>query len=101
MTVNKIIASSKKANYLILNEIDLNELLANSELIMEEDTYISDKIRLLKFKDELIFQEKTTNNEYLIRIIKTKREAEKLIKERLEIYEKMWDGCGCKVDYYT
>jgi len=101
MTINKIIDSAKNKKYLIINENDLNELLTNSELLIEENTYISDKIRLLKINDDLILQEKTTKDEYLIRHIKTKAEAEKLIKERLEIYEKMWDGCGCKVDYYN
>ena len=100
MNLEKIILTAKKKKYLIIDENDLNKLLLNSELILEENTYISDKIRLLKIKDDLILQEKTTNGEYLIRYIKTKAEAEKLIKERLEIYERMWDGCGCKVDYY-
>ena len=100
MNINKIIASAKNKKYLEISETDLNELLSNSKLIQEENTYISDKIRLLKIKDDLILQEKTTKGEYLIRYIKTKKEAEELIKARLKIYEKMWDGCGCKVDYY-
>jgi len=78
----------------------LNEILLKSKILIEKDTHISDKIRLLKFNDELILQEKTTKDEYLIRIMKSKEEAEELIKERLEIYDKMWDGCGCKVNYY-
>ena len=100
MNINKIIATAKNKKYLEISETDLNELLSNSKLIQEENTYISDKIRLLKIKDDLILQEKTTKGEYLIRYIETKKEAEELIKARLKIYEKMWDGCGCKVDYY-
>jgi len=100
MNFEKIILTAKKKKYLAIDENDLNELLTNSELILEENTYISDKIRLLKIKDDLILQEKTTNDEYLIRIIESKKEAEELIQQRLDIYEKMWDGCGCKVDYY-
>jgi hypothetical protein len=69
-------------------------------MIIEENTHISDKIRLLKFKDELILQEKTTKDEFLIRKIKTQKEAEDFIKQRLEIYNRMWDGCGCRVNYY-
>ena len=68
--------------------------------MIEKDTFISDKIRLLKIDNELIIQEKTTKDELLIRSVKSKDEAEKLISERIEIYEKMWDGCGCKVNYY-
>jgi hypothetical protein len=100
MNVEGIILSVKKKKYLIISEAELNELLSNSILIIEENTYISDKIRLLKFKEELILQEKTTKDEYLIRLMSTKKDAEVLIKERLEIYNRMWDGCGCKVNYY-
>jgi predicted site-specific integrase-resolvase len=100
MNLPKAVASAKKKKYLIISELELKELLALSKIIIEENTYISDKIRLLKFKDELILQEKSTKDEYLIRIMKTKKEAEELIKERLEIYNRMWDGCGCRIDYY-
>jgi hypothetical protein len=100
MNLEKILISTKKKNYSIISKEDLNEILLKSKILIEKDTHISDKIRLLKFNDELILQEKTTKDEYLIRIMKSKEEAEELIKERLEIYDKMWDGCGCKVNYY-
>ncbi len=100
MNVEGIISSAKKKKYLIISEAELNELLSNSILILEENTYISDKIRLLKFKDELILQEKTTKDEFLIKNMKTQREAEDFIRDRLEIYNRMWDGCGCRVNYY-
>lgn len=100
MNLERIISSVKKNKYLIISEPELNELLSHSKMIIEENTYISDKIRLLKFNDDLILQEKTTKDEYLIRVMKSKKETEQLIKQRLEIYNRMWDGCGCKVDYY-
>ena len=100
MNLERIISSIKKKKYLIICEPELNELLSNAKIIIEENTYISDKIRLLKFEDDLIIQEKTTKNEYLIKNVKTKKEAEELIKERLDIYNRMWDGCGCRIDYY-
>jgi hypothetical protein len=100
MDIQKIINSLRKKKYLEVSKEEVNELLAVSKLLIEENTYISDKIRLLEFKSDLLLQEKTTNDEFLIRIVKTKKEGEELIKERLEIYNRMWDGCGCKVDYY-
>lgn len=100
MSINKIVPGLKKKKYLSISKEELSELLSHSKILIEKDTFISDKIRLLKFNDELILQEKTTKDELLIRSAKSKDKAEKLISERLEIYEKMWDGCGCKVDYY-
>ena len=60
MNLERIISSIKKENYLIISEVELNDLLSDSELIIEENTYISDKIRLLKDKTDLLIQEKST-----------------------------------------
>ncbi|MEJ2105070.1 MAG: hypothetical protein P8X47_10905 [Ignavibacteriaceae bacterium] len=100
MNAQKILFAAKRDKYYIINKEELEKLLSESETIIEKDTHISDKIRLLKLDDDLIIQEKTTKDELLIRSVKSKKEAEELIKARLEIYDKMWDGCGCKVDYY-
>jgi len=29
------------------------------------------------------------------------KEAEDFVKDRLDFYERKWDGCGCKIDYYS
>lgn len=100
MNLEKILSAAKKNKYSIINKEELEKLLSQSQTLIEKDTHISDKIRLLKLDGDLIIQEKTTKDELLIRIVKTKKEAEDLIAQRLEIYDKMWDGCGCKVDYY-
>lgn len=100
MNLERIISTVKKQKYLMISEPELNELLSHSKMIIEENTYISDKIRLLKYKTDFFIQEKTIKNEYLIRVMKTEKEAEDFIKDRLEIYNRMWDGCGCKVKYY-
>jgi hypothetical protein len=58
-------------------------------------------IRLLQLDGKLLIQEKSNKGEFLVRLMKTKKEADDFIKERLETYNRMWDGCGCKVDYYN
>ena len=100
MNLEKVVSTLKRKKYLIISEAELNELLSKSELLLEENTYLSDKIRLLKYNDDLLIQEKSTKEEFLIRRMNTRKEAEDLIKERLDIYNRMWDGCGCKIDYY-
>jgi hypothetical protein len=100
MNLSGTISSAKKKKYLIISRDELDNLLSQSKIVIEENTYISDKIRLLNFNNDFILQEKTTKDEYIIRIMKTKEKAKELIKERLEIYNRMWDGCGCRIHYY-
>jgi hypothetical protein len=101
MKIGEIISEAKKKEYSQVSEEDLNYLLSNSEILIEKDTLISDKIRLLEFEGEFLIQEKSDKNEFIIRIVKSKKEGEEFINGRMEIYDKMWDGCGCKVAYYS
>jgi hypothetical protein len=100
MNIKSIIEKANKSRYVILSENELKSLLSSSNILQEKETHISDKIRLIKLKDKILIQEKTDKDEFLVRLMKTKKEAEDLINDRLEVYEKMWDGCGCKVEYY-
>ena len=95
-----IIDEAKEKKYQLISEETLNFLLSDSEILIEKDTLISDKIRLLKFEDNFLIQEKSNKDELLIRLMKSKKEGEEFINSRMEIYDKMWDGCGCKVEYY-
>ena len=101
MKSKKIIEEAKKKEYSIINEEDLNILLSESKIIIEKDTLISDKIRLLKFDEDFFIQEKSNKDELIIRLVNSKSEGESFINIRMETYDKMWDGCGCKVEYYS
>ena len=90
--------NSRKKLYLPVNE--LNNILSFSEIKFEQNTLISDYIRIVKIDDKFVVQEKTDKNEIALHEFNNEQEAEKFVNERLDIYEKMWDGCGCKVKYY-
>lgn len=75
-------------------------LLKDAEILREENTYLSDHIRLLKYNDILFIQEITFKKEVLLRKMDSMKDADSFIQERLDYYERKWDGCGCKIDYY-
>ena len=86
--------------YLIISGDDLTEMLQTSEIVFEQDTRIRDMIRILKVEDNFFLQEKTNLGEIIIRQFDSESDALRLVNERMEIYDKMWDGCGCKINYY-
>ena len=101
MKPEDILKKIKNKNFIFISADELKNLLSAAKVIEEHETHISGMVRLLQLDDKLLIQEKTDKDELLIRLMKTKEEADYFIKERLEIYDKMWDGCGCKVDYYN
>ncbi len=102
MTAKSLIDSVKKKKILILPEDKLDEILKikNIKVLKEDNTYVCNYIRILELNKHILVQETTLNHEIAIRMFKNKKDAEEFVQERLETYEKMWDGCGCKVDYY-
>lgn len=100
MEAKEIFNKTLNTNYLIITEEDLKIVLDNSETIRSENTQLSDFIRLIKSDENLFIQETSLNNEIILRKIATMQDADAFIQERLDFYERKWDGCGCKIDYY-
>ena len=88
------------SKYLIIEESELKTVLDNAEIIRIEDTHLSDFIRLIKYNGNLFIQETTFNKENIVWKVSSIEAADKFIQERLDFYERKWDGCGCKIDYY-
>jgi len=82
-----------------LSPDELEGLLETAEIVREEDTCISGMIRILRLRNTVLVQEETPDREIVVRTRPTVEAAEEFVAGRLEIYERMSDGCGCKVDY--
>ena len=102
MNAKLLLDKLKRKKIVILPEETLNEILKikGLKIIREDDTHISDHIRILKINSIIILQEKTIKHELSLRRLNSIEEADKVVNDRLDTYEKMWDGCGCKIDYY-
>lgn len=37
----------------------------------------------------------------VVRLLADEEEAKRFVEYRLAQYERMWDGCGCRIDYYA
>lgn len=100
MPITEIISSANEKSFIILQKNELDDFLALSLVIKEVDTCLSDYIRILKYNEDYFFQEMSDRNEILLRKMNSLEEAEQLLKERLDFYDRKWDGCGCKINYY-
>jgi len=99
MTKSKL-RSLQNNKFLLISVSDLHNLLKQADVIEEANTYMSDYIRILRYADHIIIQEQTQKGEIVIREQESLGKARIFLANRLEIYEKMWDGCGCRVGYF-
>lgn len=95
--INKRFATER---FIIISDEELTELLNSSKVIFKQDTRLRDYIRILKTENLFYLQEKTNKGEIMIRQFVIEADAMNLVNDRMQIYDKMWDGCGCKINYY-
>jgi len=79
---------------------ELAELRDRAELVAEEDTYLSDMIRIFRLDDLVLIQETADKTQIIVRGAPSIEEACAFVARRMQTYERMWDGCGCRVSYF-
>ena len=100
MDTQTLLSRLEDSPRLSLSPEEFAELLAAARIVREENTCISGMLRILLLDDDTVLvQEETPRREALVRFRPSLEAAEDFVRKRLEIYERMWDGCGCKVDY--
>jgi hypothetical protein len=84
---------------LTLRGDELAELMDVAEVLRDADTCLAGRIRVLTLDGVVMVQEQDQDGEILVRRLDTEAAANALVDDRLATYERMWDGCGCTVDY--
>ncbi|HSN56759.1 MAG TPA: hypothetical protein VLT32_18960 [Candidatus Sulfomarinibacteraceae bacterium] len=99
MAVDDLLQRLQRDRIVSLTRDELEALLERALTLRDDDTLLAGRIRILAFEDRTLVQEQTTGGEVLVRQVGSEAAAQRLVDDRLATYERMWDGCGCKVDY--
>ena len=100
LAINDILDYLKDKNVYHLTTEEVTRLLDQYTIEKEYETGIAGPIKILQIEIEderLVLETDQKRNNY-IRTIKS-QDVNEFVTERLSIYDKMWDGCGCKVFY--
>jgi hypothetical protein len=89
----------QEKNVLQVSTQESKSLLEKYIIVNEIKTGIAGPIQILQLdeKDNLIIESNQKGINYIRKI--NKKFVQEFVNERLSIYDKMWDGCGCKVFY--
>lgn len=90
-----------KDSALAVDTEEVDTLRAACRKIREVDTRFNGVIEVFQTPGgEYILAEQTLQRQPVIRKVRSPEQADELIRSRLEVYDRMWDGCGCKVDFF-
>jgi len=70
------------------------------EELERHDTFIAGDLLIARRDGVLVAVEQPMSTRRVIRRLADEAEVRRFVQDRLDTYERMWDGCGCKVEYY-
>jgi hypothetical protein len=78
------------------------EVLADAyEILERHETLIAGDLLIIRVADGLAAVEQSKPQERVVRWLGDAEDARRFVEDRIETYDRMWDGCGCKIDYYS
>lgn len=80
---------------------DWTDIAGNFEELERHDTLVAGDLLIVRTSAGLAAVEQPSPDKRVVRLISDSDEARRFVSDRLEQYERMWDGCGCKIDYYA
>ena len=99
-TASEVVKETGAHELIALESEMLVALLEEADVIRDDDTCLAGRIRVLLLDGVILVQERTPKGQILVRRLADEGTAHRFVDDRLAVYERMWDGCGCKVDYF-
>jgi len=83
-----------------LQPAEWQQIEASFEEVERHPTLIAGDLLIVRDESGLVAVEEPSPRERVLRRLGGEDEVRRFVKDRLDTYDRMWDGCGCKVEYY-
>jgi len=101
MTAAELRARLKAEIIVTISAAEWAAVAGSFEQVERRDTFVAGDLLIVRGEAGLAAVEQPSPEQRVVRRLSDEAEAGRFVQRRLEEYERMWDGCGCRVDYYS
>lgn len=99
MTFDELIERVEATGIVPLSGAEWAECSAGVEIVERHPTQLAGDLLIVRLGGGLAAVESPSRDARVVRRLSDPEEARAFVAKRMEEYERMWDGCGVKVDY--
>jgi hypothetical protein len=100
VTPDELLAALRQDRIVTLTEAEWNQIAEAWPIRERHDTTLAGDLLILDGPDGPFAVEQPETGRRAVRALEAD-EVDRFVRDRLATYERMWDGCGCRVDYYA
>ena len=99
MTIVELNHRLRQHEIIPLSAEEWNELAVCFEVVERHHTFVVGDLLILRGDVGLVALDQPADSKRVVRQLSSYEEKDLFVQERLATYERMWDGCGCRIDY--
>jgi hypothetical protein len=100
MTRDEFLEKVEKGGTVPLSAGEWDALSPSFPEVERHNTQLAGHLIIVRVGGNLVAVEAPSRDARVARLLGGPGEARAFVRQRLEEYERMWDGCGVKVEYY-
>jgi len=100
MTIQELNDRLRQQEIISLTSDEWSELMDHFEEVERHYTFVVEDLLIMQGEVGLIAVDQPKNDTRILRYLPSVEEKDSFVKDRLDAYERMWDGCGCKINYH-
>jgi hypothetical protein len=100
MTIQELNDRLCQQEIITLKADEWAKLTVHFEELERHYTFVLEDLLILQGDVGLVAVDQPSNSTRIIRWLPSVEEKDRFVKDRLDAYERMWDGCGCKINYH-
>jgi hypothetical protein len=102
MTVQELTDRLQAGEVVVLETETWSALATSFDEVEAHDTHFYGSIRVMRGDSPgFMVAEEPKATERVVRLLGDEGAVAQFVADRMRTYDRMWDGCGCKVDFYA
>lgn len=100
MTYEALCLRLAAENFVVLTKDEWEALAPRFGEVERHKTFLAGDLVIVRDDVGPVAVEEPRSQERVVRRLDGEDAVRRFVQDRLDTYERMWDGCGCKVEYY-
>ena len=101
MTLDELQRRIREDPFVTMPATEWHALAPQVDEIERHATGLAGDLVVVRIGHHLAAVEEPSPRERVVRRFADADEMRRFVRGRRETYDRMWDGCGCRVDYYS
>jgi hypothetical protein len=101
MTTSKLVGPLPVEQVVVIDSAEWAQLESEFEVLETHSTFVAGDLLIVHIRSVMAAVEQPSPKKRTVRYLANREQDHQFVGRRLREYERMWDGRGCRINYFS